>query len=285
MFGKLCKLEGRYLIRFFGPMWALVLVLSVINRYTFWSMVNETGSGLVGGLSMLALVMAACAMCVVALVAVLQRFYNGLLKDEGYLMFTLPVKSGALINAKGLMATLFIVVTGIVGVLIFVIIGSKAFLWSDITAGFRVFLRYTREMGISGFDWTMMLLWGIIAAVVTTASSLYHIYASIALGHLAKKHRIGWAVVAYLGINFVMSAIMVVAYLGINFVMSAIMGVLGNTRVLNHLVRWLEDITSAANGVQVVVFLELGCVAVGAVLTVVFFFITRQILEKRLNLE
>lgn len=270
MFGKLCKLEGRYLIRFFGPMWALVLVLSVINRYTFWSMVNETGSGLVGGLSMLALVMAACAMCVVALVAVLQRFYNGLLKDEGYLMFTLPVKSGALINAKGLMATLFIVVTGIVGVLIFVIIGSKAFLWSDITAGFREFLRYTREMGVSGFDWTMMILWGIIAVVVTTASSLYHIYASIALGHLAKKHRVGWAVVAYLGINFVMSAIM---------------GVLGNTRVLNHLVRWLEDITSAADGVQVVVFLELGCVAVGAVLTVVFFFITRQILEKRLNLE
>ncbi|MCI6647674.1 MAG: hypothetical protein MSH16_08555, partial [Oscillospiraceae bacterium] len=77
----------------------------------------------------------------------------------------------------------------------------------------------------------------------------------------------------------------VVAYLGINFALSAIMGVLGNTRVLNHLVRWLEDITSAADGVRMVVFLELGYVALGAVLTVVFFFITRQILEKRLNLE
>ena len=123
MFGKLCKLESRYLIRFFGPMWALVLVLSVINRYTFWAMEEETGSGLVGGLMMFALVMAASAMCVVALVAVIQRFYNGLLKDEGYLMFTLPVKSGALINAKGLMATIFTVITGIVGMLIFVIIG------------------------------------------------------------------------------------------------------------------------------------------------------------------
>ena len=129
---------------------------------------------------------------------------------------------------------------------------------------------YTSEAGISGFDWTMIILWGIIAAVVTTASSLYHIYASIALGHLAKKHRVGWAVVAYLGINFALSAIM---------------GVLGNTRVLNHLVRWLEDITSAVDGVRMVVFLELGCVALGAALTVVFFFITRQILEKRLNLE
>lgn len=270
MFGKLCKLEGRYLIRFFGPMWALVLVLSVINRYTFWAMENETGSGLVGGLSMLALVMAACAMCVVALVAVLQRFYNGLLKDEGYLMFTLPVKSGALINAKGLMATLFIVVTGIVGVLIFVIIGSKAFLWSDITAGFREFLRYTSEAGISGFDWTMIILWGIIAAVVTTASSLYHIYASIALGHLAKKHRVGWAVVAYIGINIAMSL------LG---------GILGELGAVDSVWNLMGHLFNSLNDTQAVVMVELGWIACNAVLTVVFFFITRQILEKRLNLE
>ena len=46
------------------------------------------------------------------------------------------------------------------------------------------------------------------------------------------------------------------------------------------------DGLEAGNGIGTVLFVTgLGCVAVGAVLTVVFFFITRQILEKRLNLE
>ena len=45
----------------------------------------------------------------------------------------------------------------------------------------------------------MMILWLIVLILVASASSLYKIYTAMALGHLAKKHRVGWSVAAYLG--------------------------------------------------------------------------------------
>ena len=56
------------------------------------------------------------AVVVLAIVFIIQRFYNGLLKDEGYLMFTLPVKTWQLIKAKGLTALIVTVISGVIGI-------------------------------------------------------------------------------------------------------------------------------------------------------------------------
>lgn len=270
MFGKLCKYEWKYLMRFFLPMWGVVLLLSVINRFSMPMMVNGGGSNgkeIAGAMLFLALVIATCAVCVVAMVVIIQRFYNGLLKDEGYLMFTLPVKSGALINAKGLVAVVMMLITGVVCVAVIFIVATQDVTWRELTEGMRWLFH---NSDLSGLDWAMIILWGIVLCVAGTAAELYRIYMAMALGHLAKKHRVGWAVVAYIGVVMVQSTLSNIILFNVNW---------------DGAWNFLDRIMSGMSSTQVVVVSELAFSVGYALLTALFFFITRQILEKRLNLE
>lgn len=270
MFGKLCKYEWKYMARFFLPMWGVVLVLGIINAFSAprW-LFNYTSHGgeIAGTLLFTALMLAFATVSVVCLVVVIQRFYNGLLKDEGYLMFTLPVKSGMLINSKLLVGVVFMLLTGVVcGLSILIVVVSGIGwdeCWDAVADVFRI-------SGLSGLEWSMIFLWGIVMMLATSASSLYKIYTAMALGHLAKKHRVGWSVAAYLGMSLLGSAIR-------------------NTVLYN--LDWYdvgETLHRLMNGMSVpqgIVTMELLVTAFYAVLSVIFFFITRYILEKRLNLE
>lgn len=274
MFGKLCKYELRYMMRYFLPMWALVLVLSVVNRFTLFMDPSSSAGRLGQQLLVMALFFAAFGLCLVSLIVVVQRFYNGLLKDEGYLMFTLPVKSGALINAKGLVAVLLMFITGIVGVLIFVIIGTKYVSWAEFMQNVRIFLDECRQAGIGGGDWALMIVWGIVAVLVSTACSLYHIYTAMALGHLAKKHRVGWSIIAYVGITIVWQ-----------FLFSALIELLAKVDFTNLSKIFERMLRSVDTIPQAVVFTELAYIVVMGIGVAIYFFITRYILENRLNLE
>lgn len=273
MFGKLCKYEWRYMSRIFLPMWALVLVLSVVNRFTLYIDSTSPLSSKIVTLALLALVFACCALGVVAIVMIVQRFYQGLLKDEGYLMFTLPVKSGMLINAKGITAVLLWAITGVVGVLVFVIIGTRLVAWEDIQNTFGLLIESLNHYQISGFAVFMAVLWGVIAGLMGIAAQLYQIYLAIAIGQLGKKHRVALSVISYLGISIVLSWL--TAWAGYFMDRCEVLDVLFNT--------W--DLNNVANSFKFMIGVEaLGAVA-AFLLTLVFFFITRYILEKHLNLE
>lgn len=269
MFGKLCKYEWKYLARFFVPMWAVVLILSIINRFSFPMMVNgrTEGQEMAGALLFTALIIVICAVCVVSLVVIIQRFYSGLLKDEGYLMFTLPVKSGALINAKGLTAVVMMLLTGIVCVAVVFIVATRGVTWRAVGDFFHWMFN---ETPYSALDWVMIILWTIVLCVVSTAAEIYRIYMAIALGHLAKKHRVGWAVAAYIAIVMVQSTVANLILFNLDW------------RALGDLI---NRATIGMSATQLTVVMELLMSAGYALLTVLFFFVTRQILEKRLNLE
>lgn len=271
MFGKLCKYEWKYMMRFFLPMWGILLVLGVINAFSaphwLFSYDGSRSSEIAGALLFFALYMAFFAVIIVTMVVVIQRFYNGLLKDEGYLMFTLPVKSGALINSKLLVSLILIFLTGVVGVISILTIMIGGIGWSDFWGGIG---EAFRASGISGLEWTMIIVWLIVLILVASAESLYKIYTAMALGHLAKKHRVGWSVAAYLGISFLGSALSNI------FLFNADWHSIGDI---------LERMMNGMSIPQGIVTMELIVIAFYAVLSVIFFFVTRYILEKRLNLE
>lgn len=271
MFGKLCKYEWKYMARFFLPMWGVVLVLGVINAFSAprWLFSYDVGQSreIAGGLLFTALTIAFVTVSIVSLVVVIQRFYNGLLKDEGYLMFTLPVKSGMLINSKLLMSVVFMLLTGVVcTVSIFIVIVSGIG-WGEFWDGAAWIFR---ESDLSGLEWGMMILWLVVLCLVASASSLYKIYTAMALGHLAKKHRVGWSVAAYLGMTMLGSAVRNV------FLYNADWDSIGDA---------LYRMMNGMSVPQGVVTMELAAIAFYAVLSVIYFFVTRYILEKRLNLE
>lgn len=260
MLGKLLKYDFKSMFRVFVPLWLALLAVSVINHFTTRS---RSAVGVLGGLPqavfMILYVGLVIAVMVVSIALIIMRFYSGLLKDEGYLMFTLPVRPWQLISSKCIVATVVSILSLIAAFLSVMLISAEVSFAAEFVRDFRQALPYITGEMVLAMVLTIVL---IIAAVVT---EITHIYASLALGHLANRHRIAWAVLVYIGINAVLSMLLV------------IFGNLANryhwhfTLPAGHLVAF-----NFAVGVLILL-----CV----IQIVVFFVITERILSKRLNLE
>ena len=112
MLGKLLKYELKSTSRIMGVLYlALLVVAAVVGfvaRGTIWEATQGNAIAVViSGLIYTLLVM---ALLIITIVMVLQRFYKNLLKEEGYLMHTLPVTPRQLILAKLLVAALWVFV-------------------------------------------------------------------------------------------------------------------------------------------------------------------------------
>ena len=188
MFGKLVKYDLKSMLRTFSPLWLVLLALSVLNHFT----VDLRRSRLLVTLAMLAYVAVIAAVMVVTVVLVIQRFYNGLLKDEGYLMFTLPVRAWQLVLSKLVTALIVTAISMAAALLsVFVIAG-------DLETLRQLFRALPRALGqITGEQYLMLAL-VVVLMIAAILSAITHIYASLAIGHLFNSHRVGWAVAAYL---------------------------------------------------------------------------------------
>ena len=109
MLGKLMKYEFKATARIFLPLFAALLVVAAVNR-VFLAM-NFMVPKIIGTSISVVMII---AICVIALILTLQRFYRNLLKSEGYLMFTLPVSTDSLIWSKLLVAAIWSVASFIV---------------------------------------------------------------------------------------------------------------------------------------------------------------------------
>ena len=272
MFGKLLHYEFRYLIRIFGPMWALVLGLSLVSRLFFPKdaerfmelMVDDPTGATVVSVLITIMVTAMFAMMAVMAVVLIQRFYKGMFGDEGYLMFTLPVSSGQLINANMLGALVMSLGTTVVlllslGVLLFYpdvwdMLGIEFFfLWEEVEAD---------QLGIA-----VSVFWLIVTGIVATVANLYMIYLAMALGQLWRKHPVAGAILAFYAITTALS------------VLSA-----GFTLIFGYsqteLMLDLLDVSPST-------YMTLNCliqIAQSAVLSVVSFLATKWLLDKKLNI-
>ena len=152
------------------------------------------------------------ALGVMTVLPVIQRFYKGLLREEGYLMFTLPVESWKIVLAKALAAVLMIHISLIVGIFsIGILAGELTFLkavpkflaecFNLIIAGFKEDAGMTVHV-------ILFFLEGLLAMIAAWFATVYHFYLAMALGQLAGNHRVAFSVLAYVGISSVFSIIM-----------------------------------------------------------------------------
>lgn len=117
MLGKLLKYDLKSIIKIFIPIWLALLLIAAIKRLAGIVESDSVWGSLSTIIPMVIFVLLTIAMFVITIVFIVQRFYNGLLKDEGYLMFTVPAKPWQLIASKGLSAIIVIVASGIVCIL------------------------------------------------------------------------------------------------------------------------------------------------------------------------
>ena len=122
MLGKLMKYDFRCMLRKFGPLWIGLIGLAAINGFTVGHVLeNKNMDGilafLLGGLPVVLLFALWVATGVMMIVFVCERFYKGLLGDEGYLMFTLPATPAEHIASKLIVALVMELITALVALL------------------------------------------------------------------------------------------------------------------------------------------------------------------------
>lgn len=263
MFGKLMKYEMKSLTRGLLPLYGAILAVAVINRVLMGISLNR-GMGLPVIIAMMVYFGLCVAVGVVTIMAVVQRFYKGLLCDEGYLMHTLPVRPVELVLSKLTGATVMTILSGVVGVVSVLILMSVGLNFAvDWLGGFRDLFRNFPS-------WPLAVFECLLVGLFCVTGQIAQLYAVMALGHLSNKHRVAMSFVWYLVISTALSAL-----LGI-FVTVA------NETGLDY---WLTQLTSAMNSS---LCLHLGLiVAVLAYLvkTAIFCGVTNHVLTNKLNLE
>ena len=269
MLGKLLKYDFRSMWKQFAFIWPAALALALVNRFTITLPEDSSAlGGMIAGIAGLVYMAILIAMSVIAVIFVIQRFYKGLLGDEGYLMNTLPVKTWQLIVSKLLCASVATIVSVFVAVLSILLIApidgmgyidifrKTAQVFAELIA------RYHANVPLLIVEFVVLCLVGLFA-------SYLQLYLAMAIGHLFGRNRIAMSIIAYVGINAVLSVVTTV--LGITF-FSQFDELLG--RLMAGMSDWQIWHTMMA-----------GLILFTAVQAVVFFIVTERILHRHLNLE
>ncbi len=280
MLGKLIKYDMRSISRAFIPLWILAPIVSLLFGLATDATFSDDNTMLYGlfmslGGDVLTTVVSVLffgiliAMGVLTLLFIIQRFWKGLLKEEGYLAFTLPVETWQLIMGKAVSALLVSVVSALVGLLsfIFLILCMKELRWlfSWIAEAFRsLFLE-------DPLWWCAMAVLAVVLFLFATVSNIYRIYAAMALGQLFENHRVIGAFASYLGISVALSA--VTGMLGAIFAMI----------LAAFDLQWFETLMEVSEIFGIIVMLTL--ILWAAVETAVYHILTEWILSTKLNLE
>ena len=224
MLGKLLKQEFRATGRIMLPVFGALLILSVLANFSIRvldsSAGNNTGLRILAVLVLVFFGAAIFGALIVTLWLMVTRFYRNLLKDEGYLMHTLPVSVHELIWAKLIVSLVWFVATAL---LIFLVMSLTAFNLMNtnlemIIEGFPSWAeirQFLSEAGVLGRV-TTLFFQGLLAVVLGTLSTCLHFYAAMSLGHMFTKNKILLSVVFFVGFSFAFN-MMEMAYGAVGF--------------------------------------------------------------------
>ena len=273
MTGKLIKYEFRSVIRQMGVLWAappvMALIFMLIDKFYMQSEAFETGKSALGStlqvISGFVYAGVFIALIVATVLIILQRFYKGLLRDEGYLMHTLPVKPWQLITAKGFTAFVVVIISGLIAMIsIFLLMGVSfsishlGELLGDIFGMYSeepVFILYTIEL--------------ILLVALSILKTIYKTYASMSIGQLSENHKILISVAAYIGISV---AIMFITGVFLQFI---------DGEMFEGIIIYFDSM-SRFKGVQLVV---VGYLLYLGVQLAAFHITSERLLTKKLNLD
>lgn len=275
MLGKLIKHETRATSRIFLPLYGALLILTIFTKLVmaigapdFFSEAasnNNNIAEIILGISFTLYFVLIVGICVMTLVMIIQRFYKNLFTDEGYLMFSLPVKTWELVLSKLLVGMIWSAVCTVMIVLTFFIFSLGAFSMMELSQTIRS--AYSMFYLQTGMELNLFMAELIIFILVQTVASILMIYVSIAIGQLFNQHRIVAAFGAYIVITIAMQIIMSIA-----------MAVFAIGNLENMVLNGSEAMTT-------VQWLINGSTALNVVLGIGFYYVTHTIMKKRLNLE
>ncbi len=265
MLRKLLKYDLRANMKLYLFIWPAMLLLAGLQRLLLelpvTGFLGHFLMSLLTGLMVLALI----AMVVLCFVICVIRFYSGLLRREGYLMFTLPVKPWLLLLSKLLAAMLTLIPT-----CIFAYFGIALILSGTTDGVWNTMFNFSQILDQPLSAGTLILAGLTVLAAV--ANMILRVYFVSCLGHLFRRARIFLSILFYYLIGVLMQIASMMTLVSVNYE--------PNTFV-NSVFTWVESLSfngamSAFLGTILLINVAIGCV---------YFFVSEVILRKRLNLE
>ena len=188
MLGKLLKYDFRSIGRSMFPVYLITIALSVILSVMVRMRVDSSNIFTAGLVLFVSLLVGSTIGTVILLN---QRFSRGLLGNEGYLYFALPVRTSQHIASKLLNAIIWgfmqVAVVGVSGALMLIVAGELK-LDELIEAVTRIFPEIDTETWLKMGKALLLMLLEIVALVC-------FVYLCDSIGHLFSRHRSLWTVV------------------------------------------------------------------------------------------
>jgi hypothetical protein len=265
MLGKLLKYEYKSTARVFLPVYVLVIVFSILSRL-FNELNTKFDSAIItipSALFMLFMVILLAGIVILTFIVFIQRFYKNLIGDEGYLMFTLPVKPINLIISKLITAMTWIIGSTVVGLLSVTILSISKTVISEI----EEFMSHVPP------DVWQIIPFGVVLLIIATATGVMMFYAAMSIGQCVTGHKVIGAIGGYWGLYAVNQIITTVIVLILSRVV--------NMSIFN--VNTLEEFVGSAMGV-VQVGATLLCVY-NIVWAVLYGLISNYVFKRKINLE
>lgn len=275
MISKLVRFEAHATFRLLVVIWAALVacsvlfsVIALLTGGDFYQNLLQSSNALylfdkiVSSLVILLYVALFVAQIVLTLAIIVMRFYRGVLGDEGYLMHTLPIGESHIIISKGIVASIAVLGSTILGIvsILMMVFATEPHSFTEVAGEFLSAVGKKPIIILYIFE-------GLIVAIVSIVAGIYQVYASLAIGQIANRHRILISLGCYIGINMVISTIGV--FIGTIASFTGLEDVLSNLMSHEYL------------GPQLIF---MGLFVVSAVQLVVFHIITEYILSNKLNL-
>ena len=285
MLGKLFKYENKSVSKLLTPLTLAVIILPILGalilkmQYIFGDKF-EDGSivssifSLASGIMIFFIVIATISACFISLFILMQRYYKNLFSDEGYLTFTLPVKTGSIILSKLFTAVIWSVIVAvctIIGVITFAFFGTSAsFVNHEVIDGFCKAFKQIFEFYFTGSAVQIIyLIELLISIIVSLFTNILLMYLAITIGcQIAKKHK----VLASIGMYFVISSVV--------SVLSTIIQVITTTTLYGGF-----DFIYVEPTLSDVTLILLPSIIFSIILGVCYFLLNNYILKNKLNIE
>ncbi|ODA41037.1 hypothetical protein [Desulfosporosinus sp. BG] len=197
MLSKLLNYEIKATGRIFLPFFLSILIFAGITK--FISAIDPQKWNTPATISMVIYIVLMAGMFVMTLTMMIQRFSKNLLSDEGYLMHTLPVKPWKHIVSKLLVSMLWMIGSVAVALISILVITYKKGMFGEIVKGLAtVHDRVIDQLGPSAYLLTLEVILGVL---ISLASGILLVYASIAIGHLFNRHKMLATFGAFIALN------------------------------------------------------------------------------------
>ena len=269
MVKKLFKHEILAYARVMSLVYIILLTIAVVGRVIQFFQSDSVVYTIISGIANITYTVCLFSALSFGFVFGIIRFYKNLFTAEGYLSFTLPVTSAQHIVTKSVTALGFSVITVLVILLSGCVITAGDFLVEIMKALGYIFQKLHE---LASFHIPLFVLEFVLLMLVSSFSNLLLYYMFITIGQLFKKNRI----LASVGTYF--------AYYLLTQVVFTIVLIVFSVWVPERLLEQIGEFVTLHPYASIHIAL-CGLTVLVGVFAIIYFVVTRTIINRKLNLE